>query len=92
MGQHKQETQLHNQEISVQGTAGRSTSPGKPSRGSKSGAGMGVFASGEGEEYTTVNTSLGRPGSLGLEININKELTRCNHIIIMIRSLTIRRE
>lgn len=72
MGQHNQETQLHNQEISVQGTAGRSTSPGKPSRGSKSGAGMGVFASGVGEEYTTATQVWGRPGSLGLEININK--------------------
>jgi len=29
VGQHKQETQLHNQEISVQGTAGRSIYPGR---------------------------------------------------------------
>ena len=42
------------------------------SRGSKSGAGMGVFASGVGEEYTTATQVWGRPGSLGLEININK--------------------
>ena len=92
MGQHKQETQLHNQEISGLPRQVNLFIQAEASRGSKSGAGMGVFASGEGEEYTTVNTSLGRSGSLGLEININKELTRCNHIIIMIRSLTIRRE
>ena len=72
MGQHKQETQLHNQEISVQGTAGRSISPGYLCRGSKSGAGMGVFASGVGEENTRVTQVWDRPGSLGLEININK--------------------
>jgi len=83
VGQHKQETQLHNQEISVQGTAGRSISPGNPSRGSKSGAGMGVFSSGEGGEYTTVTQRWAVQDLWVQEININKELTRCIQMVII---------
>ena len=83
MGQHKEETQLHNQEISGFPRQGDLFIRTEASRGSKSGAGMGVFSSGEGEEYTTVTQVWGRPGFLAQEININKELTRCIHIIIM---------
>ena len=89
MGQHKQETQLHNQEISGFPRQKDLFYKNRPGRGSKSGAGSGVFASGVGEEYTTVTQVGGRPGFLAQEININKELTRCIHIIIMIRSLTL---
>ena len=55
----------------------------RPGRGSKSGAGMGVFASGVGEEYTRVTQVWDRPGSLALEININKELTICIQMVII---------
>jgi len=52
--QHKQETQLHNQEISGFPRQVDLFIQAGASRGSKSGAGSGVFASGVGEEYTTV--------------------------------------
>jgi len=41
------------------------------SRGSKSGAGMGVFASGVGEEYTRVTQRWASQELTALEININ---------------------
>jgi hypothetical protein len=44
---------------------------------------MGVFASGVGEEYTRVTQVWDRPGSLALEININKELTICIQMVII---------
>ena len=72
MGQHKQETQLHNQGISGFPRQKDLFYKNGPGRGSKSGAGMGVFASGVGEEYTTVTQVWDRPGSLGQKININK--------------------
>ena len=81
--QHKQETQLHNQEISGFPRQKDLFYKKGPGRGSKSGAGSGVFASGVGEEYTTVTQVWGRPGSLGQEINKNKELTRCIQMVII---------
>ena len=43
---------------------------------------MGVFSSGVGGKHK-VNTSLGWPAAPDPGININKELTECNYIIIM---------
>jgi hypothetical protein len=83
VGQHKEETQLHNQEISGFPRQVDLFIQAEASRGSKSGAGMGVFSSGEGEEYTTVTQVWGRPGFLAQEININKELTRCIQMVII---------
>lgn len=44
---------------------------------------MGVFASGVGEEYTTVTQVWAVQDLLALEININKELTRCIQMVII---------
>ena len=72
MGQHKQETQLHNQEISGFPRQVDLFYKNRPGRGSKSGAGMGVFASGVGEEYTTVTQVWAVQDLTVPEININK--------------------
>ena len=50
-----------------------------PSRGS----GMGVSGTPRQEEYTRLTQLWGQPGSLGLEINTNKELTRCIQMVII---------
>ena len=44
---------------------------------------MGVFASGVGEEYTTVTQRWASQELTALEINTNKELTRCIQMVII---------
>ena len=83
MGQHKEETQLHNQEISGFPRQVDLFIQAGSSRGSKSGAGMGVFSSERQEEYTTVTQVWAVQELTVQEININKELTRCIQMVII---------